>query len=176
VQVWVQDYFHLPKNFQRRWHQFSTKQTENNPALNLATWISGITMIYYPHGLESAAIRFKNSLQENAKSHSAVENIIEASHNNIVAWEKNSPMMPILIKGHDDHPKTKERWEIIEEFFKKNGIDYNHIESIEGNILSKLITMIYILDYASIYLAINNRIDPTPVKSIDFVKSKLRNI
>ena len=83
-------------------------------------------------------------------------------------------MMPILIKGQADHPKTKERWAIIEEFFKKNEIDYNSIESIKGNILSKLITLIYILDYASIYFAIKNGIDPTPVKSIDFVKSKLR--
>jgi len=148
-------------------------RSKNNPALNLATWISGIPMIYYPHGLESAAIRFKNSLQENAKSHSAIENIIEACHNNIVAWEKNSSMIPILIKGYDDHPKTKERWSIIEEYFKKNGIDYNQIESIEGNIITKIITLIYILDYASIYLAINNRIDPTPIASIDFVKSKL---
>jgi glucose/mannose-6-phosphate isomerase len=139
----------------------------------LATWISGIPMIYYPHGLESAAIRFKISLQENAKSHAAVENIIEACHNNIVAWEKNSNMTPILLKGYDDHPKTKERRSIFEEFFSKNGIDYNQIELISGNILSKLITLIYILDYASIYLAIDNGTDPTPIAPIDFVKSKL---
>jgi len=66
----------------------SQNLSENNPALQLATWISGIPMIYYPHGLESVAIRFKNSLQENAKLHAAIENVIEACHNNIVAWEK----------------------------------------------------------------------------------------
>jgi len=151
----------------------SQNLSENNPALQMATWISGIPMIYYPHGLESVAIRFKNSLQENAKFHAAIENIIEACHNNIVAWEKNSSMIPILIKGYDDHPKTKERWSIIEEFFHKNEIDYNQIESMQGNILTKLITLIYIIDYASIYLAINNGIDPTPISPIDFVKSKL---
>jgi len=72
--------------------------------------------------------------------------------------------------------KTKERWNIIKEFFKKKGIDYAEIESIQGNILSKLITLIYILDYASIYFAINHGIDPTPIESIDFVKSKLEQI
>jgi len=147
--------------------------SESNPALQMATWISGIPMIYYPHGLESVAIRFKNSLHENAKLHAAVEDIIEACHNNIVAWEKNSSMIPILIKGYDDHPKTKERWSIIEEFLQKNKIDHNQIESIQGNILTKIITLIYILDYASIYLAIKNRTDPSPIASIDFVKSKL---
>ena len=77
-------------------------------------------MIYYPHGLESVAIRFKNSLQENSKSHAAVEDIIEACHNGIVSWEKNSDVKPILIRGTDDYQKTKERWEIIKEFFKKD--------------------------------------------------------
>jgi len=150
--------------------------SENNLSLKLATQISGTPMIYYPHGLEPAAIRFKNSFQENSKLHAAVENIIEACHNNIVGWERNSTMIPILIKGYDDHPKTKERWNIIKEFFKKKGIDYAEIESIQGNILSKLITLIYILDYASIYFAINHGIDPTPIESIDFVKSKLEQI
>ena len=152
----------------------SQNLSENNPALQLATWISGIPVIYYPHGLESVAIRFKNSLQENSKLHAITENVIEACHNNIVAWEKNSSMIPILIKGYDDHIKTKERWCIIEEYFQKNKIDYRQMESIPGNILTKLITLIYILDYSSIYLAIINRTDPSPVSSIDFVKSKLR--
>jgi len=152
----------------------SQNLSENNPALQLATWISGIPVIYYPHGLESVAIRFKNSLQENSKLHAITENVIEACHNNIVAWEKNSSMIPILIKGYDDHTKTKERWRIIEEYFQKNKIDYRQMESIPGNILTKLITLIYILDYSSIYLAIINRTDPSPVSSIDFVKSKLR--
>ena len=83
-------------------------------------------------------------------------------------------MIPILIKGYDDHTKTKERWRIIEEYFQKNKIDYRQMESIPGNILTKLITLIYILDYSSIYLAIINRTDPSPVSSIDFVKSKLK--
>ena len=33
--------------------------------------------------------------------------------------------------------------------------------------------MIYLLDYSSIFLAVNLGIDPTPVDAIDFVKNKL---
>ena len=43
--------------------------------------------MYYPAGLQAAAIRFKNSMQENAKSHIITEDIIEACHNGIVAWK-----------------------------------------------------------------------------------------
>ena len=66
----------------------STNLTNSNPALSLAKWISYFPIIYYPWGLHSAAIRFKNSLQENAKIHALAEDIIESSHNGIVAWEK----------------------------------------------------------------------------------------
>ena len=65
----------------------------------------------------SAAIRFKNSMQENSKKHVLFEDVIEASHNGIVSWEKSSNIQPILMQGKDDHFKTRERWKIFKEFF-----------------------------------------------------------
>jgi glucose/mannose-6-phosphate isomerase len=151
----------------------STNLTNSNPALSLAKWISGFPIIYYPWGLHSAAIRFKNSLQENVKTHVITEDVIETSHNGIVAWERSSKVQPILLRGIDDNIKTKERWEIFKEYFKKNGIESKEIFSVKGNIISKIVNLIYLLDYASIYLAIKMKTDPTPVNSIDFIKSKL---
>ena len=152
----------------------SKNLTSENPAINLAQEISGIPLIYYPWGLQSAAIRFKNSLQENAKMHVMVEDIVEASHNGIVSWEKKSNILPILLQGYDDYIKTKERWKVVKTYFDKNGINYKEILSIKGNILSKITHLVYLLDYTSIYKAVISDTDPTPVKSIDFIKSKLR--
>ena len=153
----------------------SSNLNEKNPALALANWISGIPIIYYPYGLQASAIRFKNSLQENAKIHAVTEDVIEACHNGIVAWEKQSNFQPILVQGKEDYIKTKERWNILKEYFKLNNIGYWENQSVEGNILSKIIHLIYLYDYASIYLAIKNNVDPTPVKSIYFVKNKSEN-
>ncbi len=151
----------------------STNLTNSNPALSLAKWISSFPIIYYPWGLHSAAIRFKNSLQENAKTHAFVEDIIESSHNAIVAWEKRSKIKPILITGKDDYIKTKERWEVIKEFFRLNKIQYKEIHSSSGNILTKLVNLIYLLDYSSIYRAVLSKTDPTPVRPIEFIKSRI---
>jgi glucose/mannose-6-phosphate isomerase len=151
----------------------SNNLTENNPSLLLANWISDIPLIYYPWGLQSAAIRFKNSLQENAKIHAITEDVIEACHNGIVSWEKPSTVQPILIQGEEDYIKTKERWRILKEFFKENEIEFYEIKSIQGNILSKLINLIYLLDYTTIYRAVISEIDPTPVTAIDYVKERL---
>ena len=152
---------------------FSDNLNENNIALNLAKWITGIPVIYYPWGLQSAAIRFKNSLQENSKMHVATEDVIEACHNGIVSWEKDSNMQPILIQGYDDYFKTKERWRILKEFFNLKQIEYKEVSSVKGNIISKIVNLIYLLDYTSIYRSVISGVDPSPVSAIDFIKEHL---
>ena len=151
----------------------SNNLNEKNEALNLAQWIKEILIVYYPWGLQSAAIRFKNSMQENAKKHVICEDIIEMCHNGIVSWEKPSNIQPILMQGKDDHFKTIERWSIVKEFFRKKGIECKEIFSVNGSILTKLVCLIYTLDMATIYNAAINKIDPSPVDSIDFIKKKL---
>ena len=151
----------------------SKNLTCTNPSINLAEKITGIPLIYYPYGLQSAAIRLKSALQENAKMHVIIEDVIESCHNGIVAWENDSAVQPILLQGFDDYVKTKERFLIIEKFFDDRQIDFLSVSSIAGNILSKIISLIYLFDYASIYRAILSEIDPSPVKSIDYIKSKI---
>jgi glucose/mannose-6-phosphate isomerase len=147
--------------------------SDSNPAINLAKWLSGIPIIYYPHGLQSTAIRFKSSLQENSKTHVIIEDIIEACHNGIVSWEIPSIVQPIMLQGEDDFIKTKERFKVIKEFFKEKNIDYKEINSVSGNILTKIICLIYMLDYISIYKAVLSKIDPSPVKSISYIKERI---
>ena len=151
----------------------SNNLTDSNSAINLANWIIGIPLIYYPHGLQSAAIRLKSALQENSKIHAIAENVIEACHNGIVAWETSSIVQPILLRGSDDYIKTKERYSIIEQYFTENNIDFKTINSVDGNILTKLISLIYLFDYTSIYSAVSTQTDPSPVYSIDYVKNKI---
>ena len=151
----------------------SNNLNERNSSLELASWIKSIPIIYYPWGLQSAAIRFKNSMQENAKKHVLFEDIIEACHNGIVSWETPSNIQPILLQGKDDHVKTQDRWKIIKEFFLEKEINYKEIFSVDGSILSKLVCLIYTLDMTSIYNAVIGKIDPSPVHPIDFIKNRL---
>jgi len=151
----------------------SKNLTDSNNSLKLAEWIKEIPLIYYPNGFQSAAIRFKNSLQENSKIHAITEDVIEACHNGIVSWESSTNVQPILIQGQDDHKKTKERWDILKEYFQSKEIPFWEIKSMEGGILTKIMNLIYQLDYCSIYLAVLNKRNPNSVDSIDFVKARL---
>ena len=152
----------------------SSNLNEKNPSLSLANWLENIPIIYYPSGLHAAAIRFKNSLQENAKIHTIAEDVIESCHNGVVAWENKTSIQPILIQGYDDYIKTRERWKIFKEFLQSKQIDFKEINSGEGNILSKIMYLIYLLDYSTIYHAVKSKVDPTPVKSIEFIKKHLK--
>ncbi len=151
----------------------SENMTGLNPAIKIAEWINQTPVIYYPWGLQSVAIRFKNSLQENCKIHVMAEDVIEACHNGVVAWDNDSNFQPLLIRGKDDYEKTVQRWDILKEFFDGRKIEYKEIISEEGNILTKLICMIYLLDYSSIYLSVKLGRNPTPVDAINYIKNNL---
>ena len=149
--------------------------SDTNDALKLAKWIREVPVIYFPGGLKSCAIRFKNSLQENSKTHAIIEEVVESGHNGIVAWESYSNFQPILLRGKDDYYKTIELWDVLKEFFSKKEIKFYEIMSPKGHILSKLVYLIYLLDYSTIYLSVMRGIDPSPVESIDFVKSQIKD-
>jgi len=103
--------------------QIGSTKNKQNQSLELAKWMSEIPIIYYPLGLQAAAIRFKNSIQENAKIHVIVENVIETCHNGIVSWENHSDVRPILLQGQDDYIMTQKLWKILKEYFEKNKIE-----------------------------------------------------
>jgi|TARA_B110000014_G_scaffold127499_1_gene87854 glucose/mannose-6-phosphate isomerase len=160
--------------FEETRKNISTKNlNENNKSLDLAKFVTDLPYIYYPAGLKSAAIRFKNSLQENAKTHALTEDVIESCHNGIVGWSMKSESNPIFIQGYNDHIKTIERWSILKEFFEDKKIQYKIVKSNEGGILSKIVNLIYLLDYTTIYSSVLRNIDPTPVEPIDYIKNKL---
>lgn len=174
IPIKKQDILESIKELQKISKQISsTNLTKSNSSLSIARWINGIPLIYYPWGLQAAAVRFKSSLQENAKSHAIIEDVIEASHNGVVSWERPSSVKPILLRGRNDYVKTRERWTILKEYFDKNDIEYMEINSPKGSILTKLVSLIYVLDYASIYHAVLNKTDPSPVPSIEFIKKRL---
>lgn len=155
----------------------SNLDAASNPALALAEWLSGVPIVYYPAGLRAAAVRFKNSLQENAKMHAMAEDVIEACHNGVVPWwgssEGGAGGRPVMVRGRDDHAKTRQRWGILESMFRDRGIEFRTVDSVGGDILSKVANLVYLLDYATIYRAALSGVDPTPIAAIDYVKGLL---
>ena len=109
------------------------------------------------------------------KKHALIENIIESCHNQIMAWDDNTDVLPILLHGSDDHAKTIDRWNVIKKFFETRKIEYIEFVVSGNNILTKNMNSIYELDYATLYGAVIKKTDPYTVDSIEYIKELMKN-
>ena len=83
---------------------------------------------------------------------------------------KKAKVTPIIISGPYDYHKTKKVWEKFKIFLKDHDIIYYQINAINGSILTKLLHLIYLSDYASIYFSILTKTDHSPVEPIKYFK------
>jgi len=71
------------------------------------------------------------------------------------------------------HKRVLKRIDITKNILSKEAHKVIEINSRGESLLSRVCSLIYIGDFVSLYLAILNGIDPTPVKRIDYLKAEL---
>jgi glucose/mannose-6-phosphate isomerase len=168
----------LEKNLQAK-SQIYSELRETNPALNLAYKILNKIPIIYAceETMYPVAFRFKAQIQENAKNLAFASAIPEMNHNEINSFAYPKDILErvkiILIKDANDHPKNIKRIEAMRSILSYF-IDIEILESKETDFLFRMFDLIYFLDWVSYYLAIMNRIDPTPIPVISKLKSLLQ--
>ena len=79
----------------------------------------------------------------------------------------------VLLRSASLHPRILLRYEATAKLLAKAGIIHEFVEATGETALAQVMSLVLLGDYVSFYLAILNRIDPTPVDSIDFVKKYL---
>ncbi len=124
-----------------------------------------------------AVTRWRGQLAENAKCLSSSHLFPEMNHNEIVGWEypKNllKGLVIILLRDTEDNPRIKKRMDITGGMLRKKSNGIIEVCSRGNGFLSRLFSLIYIGDFVSFYLAILNRVDPTPVERIKYLKKEL---
>lgn len=153
--------------------------TSKNLAKSIALDIAGSVPVIYGFGFyEGAALRIKTQFNENAKTPSISACFPELNHNETVGWTGREDLTKkfavILIRDKDETQEIKARIEITRNLIL-DGRARKVVEIYsEGHSkLAKILSIIYIGDLTSFYLAILYGIDPTPVKIIDELKTKL---
>ncbi|MBI2126139.1 MAG: hypothetical protein HYU02_02335 [Thaumarchaeota archaeon] len=154
------------------------KPFDQNASKKLALWLhGGIPIIYVPYYSQSVGRRFKNGINENAKTHAFVNSLPEVCHNEVMAWECNSAhqFRPILIRDKNDEQKISERFDGLGDILNKSRYAHSELWTNSESRLSTLTSEIYALDLSSIYLAIANGTDPRPTHTIDELKSRFQD-
>lgn len=161
-----------------KWH--SEVETEDNPAKKLAREFKGkVPIIYGTKGnTEVVAYRWKTQINENAKQPAYWNVFPELNHNETVGYELGSELMEngkaITLKNGFELERNELRMEIMEDLFEDENIDYSLVRAPDGDKFTKVIGQIYFGDYFSVYLALLNDVDPSPVDLIESFKARLK--
>lgn len=155
---------------------------QENQARRLAgSWVGKLPVIYGSQGERGlVAYRWKSQINENAKAY-AVSNVFpELNHNETVGWSgahgQGNPesVLRVCILRDDREPAhIKRRVELTKKVLGEyaDGIDEAWAQG--DSTIARMMSLVYLGDFASCYLAYAYGEDPTPVKVIDWLKSEL---
>lgn len=151
---------------------------EDNMAKRLATKIMDtVPVVYGFRQYGAVAHRFKTQFNENSKYLSKHDVFPELNHNETVGWEAPESLTKnhsvILIRDPEEPLELRNRIDTTKSLVFSRAKKMHEITAEGNKKLAKMFSVLCIGDYASIYLAVLQNKDPTPVKIIDKVKKEL---
>ncbi len=136
--------------------------------------LNKIPLIYSSKSLEAAAYKWKKNFNENAKIMAFTNTFPEHNHNELNGFARpNGNFHAIFIRDREDHPKIRKRMEAAKKIAEENGIESSLVDTEGSNLLERIISTIYLGDWASYYLALDYGVDPTPVEIVEKFKKML---
>ncbi|WP_018653453.1 bifunctional phosphoglucose/phosphomannose isomerase [Actinomadura flavalba] len=172
-----------------------SSETFLNPAKRVAASLAGdVPMVWGGSEIAAtAAYRFCCQLNENAKYPGIAGALPEANHNQVVAFDGlfgRPPADPddffrdrlddaehglhlVVLSDTDEHPQTRKRREVSVELARDRGVTVTELAAEGEHPLERIATLIALADYVTVYLAIALGVDPTPVATIQELKTRI---
>jgi glucose/mannose-6-phosphate isomerase len=151
-----------------------------NPARELARLIGRTVPLVYGGGALGAvaAYRWKCDVNENAKAPAFSHFQPELGHNEICAWGQHGDVTRQLItlvelRHGFEHDRLGPRFDATREEIEET-VHQVHVVEAEGEgRLAQLLDLMYMGDFVSCYLALDNDVDPGPIDAIFELKRRL---
>jgi len=151
--------------------------TDENYAKQIAEEAVGKTAVFYGGALTAPlAYKWKISWNENAKNVSFWNEYPEFNHNEFMGWVSHPVEKPYAIfdlVSNLEHSQILKRFEISDKLLSGKRPKARTIYLKGDSLIAQLLWGAILADFASIYLAILNGIDPTPVELIEKLKKEL---
>lgn len=164
------------QNLSESWQE--NVPVEKNQAKQVAVKLDGKVAIIYGAGiLSDAARRWKTQINENSKAWAFFEILPELNHNAVLGYRYPAGIVNkifvLLLRCQSLNPRTLIRYKVTSELLDQNRISYQVLDSEGTGPLEHIMSLIYLGDWVSYYLAILNGVDPTPIPEIDLLKKRL---
>ena len=180
--VCSEDYYNQVASYSD-WLQAESRQwlasvpTEQNAAKQIALSSVGKTAIFYAgHIMAPVAYKWKISWNENAKNVAFCNELPEFNHNEFMGWASHPVEKPFAVfdlVSQFEHERIKKRFVASERLLSGKRPKAN-VVSLQGDtVLAQMLWASVLADFASIYTAILNGINPTPVELIEKLKAVL---
>ncbi len=160
----------------------SDPASQENKAYRLAQQIKGkLVIVYSPNEhLDSVNVRWRGQIAENSKSLAFGHVLPEMNHNELVGWKVQTQLMKemevIFLKDKGTHKRVAVREEITKQVLAAYASNVTEVWSEGTSLLARMFSLIQFGDWVSLYLAILNDEDPTPVAVIDYLKGELSKV
>lgn len=154
------------------------KSSSDNFSKKLAENILGTVPAVYGQGFyRTVAQRMKTQFNENSKNPAKWETFPELDHNEIVGWEEalefTKCFSAILIRDDEEPIEIRQRIEVTKNLMSRSVKKIFEVKGVGKSRLARMASIICTGDFTSVYLAILRGVDPTPVKTITSLKTKL---
>jgi len=134
-------------------------------------------IIYASNSLKPIARIWKIKFNENSKIPAFYNFFPELNHNEMVGFtnvKKKNNFHVLIIKDNEDHPRITKRMNLTSSLLKKKGIAVDFLETRKGSMMFRVFSSLLLGDWASYYLALNHKIDPTPVAMVEEFKKMMQ--
>lgn len=154
-----------------------TVPTTNNPAKQLALELMGKSVVMYGGPkLFPAANKWKICMNENAKNVAWVYQYPEFNHNEFMGWTSHpmdKPYGVVELRSNLEHPRVQKRFVVSERLLSGKRPAPNVVEVQGETLLQQLLWASVMGDFVSLYVALLNGLNPTPVDLIESFKAAL---
>ena len=151
-----------------------------NPARELARRIGRTIPLFYGGGALGgvAAYRWKCDVNENAKAPAYWNVYPELGHNEICGWGQHGDitrqLMTLVELRHGyEHDRLQARFAAGREIVDECVYQVLSVDAEGEGRLGQLLDLMYLGDWTSTYLALQNDVDPGPIDAISVLKSRL---
>jgi glucose/mannose-6-phosphate isomerase len=123
----------------------------------------------------TAAQRWKNEINENAKAPAFWHTQPELCHNEVVGWGQHGDLtrqvFTVVNLRHDfEHPQVVRRFELVSGLIDEVVASIEEVRAEGEGQLAQLLDLIMVGSFVSLHLAAQEGLDPGPIPVLDHVK------
>jgi glucose/mannose-6-phosphate isomerase len=151
--------------------------TSKNPAKQLAQELMGKSVVMYSGPkLFPAANKWKICCNENAKTVAWVNQYPEFNHNEFIGWTSHpveKPYAVVEIRSSLEHERVQKRFVVSERLLSGKRPAPEVVEPKGETLIQQILWAANYGEFTTLYLALLNGINPTPVELVEKLKLEL---